>query len=373
MKILVAMDAFKGSLTSEEANQIAAKGLCISGNEVKTLAVADGGEGSVDALLNVTGDAEEIRVHNLAGDVVDITVAYLEECQTAVIETASMCGIHFLDATDKTHPLHTSSYGLGEAMRWAVHHLNIDTLVLMLGGTGVLDAGIGMGEALGVRYYDKNGEELHHVTGIDLARIAKIDATNAKHLLNGIEIKIGTDVEAPLVGPKGAVCLFGPQKGLELQELPLYNEAMQHFVHAIGADSVNGDGAAGGIAFFLRFVLHGKIESGFELLKEYQDWAGLLTWADLVITGEGRIDDQTVLGKLPVRVADCAYRYQTSVIALCGALHLSQETLRRYHIDAGFSIMQSPSSVKDAMSFSREWLLQTAEGIGGILNLVQKV
>lgn len=352
MNILVACDSYKGALSSQCCNQAIAKALC--GHQVYSYPIADGGEGSLQALLSQPHWVKkQVIAHNLRGEKISAHYAMYKE--TAVIEVAELLGLQWVDK--KYTPDKTSSYGLGECVRAIVEKEWVHDIIFMLGGTGIVDAGIGFGEAIGIRYRAENGQWLTNVTGSDLGRIAVIDETK-KMDLKGIRFWAGCDVTAPLTGKEGSVLLFGAQKGIT--QLADYERAMIHYRKVCGVSEKAGDGAAGGLGFFLRVFLGASLTSGFDIIVQAQHWADVLPQIDYVITGEGRMDRQSLLGKVPFKVAQYTKK---PTIALVGQSEVSIEEIRQSPLTAVFPIAQYPCSLEEAMNKTAEWLTKTTSQV----------
>lgn len=357
MKFLVALDSFKGALTSQEGNQAIEQVLLQHGHQVISFPIADGGEGSLQALKVVPGWQEvTTTAHNLRGEMV--TAWMMVNQQTVVIEVAELIGIQWVNADYP--PQKTSSYGLGELIRFAITKMGAREIVLMLGGTGVVDGGIGLGEALGIRYYDLNHQLLKHVTGSDLGKIAAVDVTRFEQQIADVSFVVGSDVDAPLTGKLGAVRLFGPQKGIAPQDITTYEEWMCHYAKVCGFPQQPGDGAAGGLGYFARCFFKARVESGFDYLVKAQNWAKQLATVDVVITGEGKMDEQSLLGKLPVKIA--AYTHKPT-IALVGQLQVPVTKVQQAGLWTAIPISQQPSSLQQAMAKTKDWLQATMEEI----------
>ena len=363
MKVFVAFDSFKGSISSQAANQMVAKAFREEGFTVVTKAVADGGEGSVAALLNNGGLPIAIpSVNSLFQPVID-TVAYFPSQQTAFVEVANTIGLHF---NHHHSPYQLSSYGVGLTIKTLVEQYKVKHIVLMLGGTGTIDAGIGMGEALGLIYYDQENRPLTKVTGKDLKQIAKIE-TQALTQYQTIQFSVGHDVIAPLLGPTGAVYGFGQQKGLLDTQFLDYETMMCHFLNVSGGEEQKGDGAAGGLGYFCRHFLQATTQSGFSYIAEYGQF-NQLKEIDLVITGEGQCDEQSLLGKLPLQVANY---FQKPTLLLVGSIAHCHLTVPKPIIGI-YPITAYPCSLQEAMKQTESFLYYTAKQIAKTLSLKEE-
>lgn len=352
MNILVACDSFKGALSSECCNQAITKGL--KGHQVYTYPIADGGEGSLKALLSQPGWVEKsVMAHNLRGEMIKAHYAVYQE--VAAVEVAELLGIQWVD--EYYTPENTSSYGLGECVRYIAENETVQYIILMLGGTGIVDGGIGFGEAIGIRYQDEQHRYITQVTGKDLERIAFIDEQDKMDFSN-IQFWAGCDVQAPLTGKDGAVCLFGAQKGI--QNLKEYEKWMQHYRKICDVSEQPGDGAAGGLGFFMRVFLGAQFKSGFDMIVQAQHWNQILPDIDCVLTGEGKMDAQSLLGKLPFKVAQYTDK---PTIALVGQSDVSPLEIQKSPLTAVFPIVQFPCSLEEAMKHTEEWLYKTTKQV----------
>lgn len=357
MRFLVALDSFKGALTSQDGNQAIEQVLLQHGHQVISFPIADGGEGSLFALKAVSGWREvTTTAHNLRGE--EVTARLAVNKQTAVIEVAELVGIQWVNADYP--PQKTSSYGIGELIRFAITEVGANEIVLMLGGTGVVDGGIGLGEALGIRYYDENHRLLKQVTGADLGKIAAFDLTQFEQHIAGVSFIVGSDVDARLTGQLGAVELFGPQKGIAPKDISTYEAWMCHYAKVCGFPQQAGDGAAGGLGYFARCFLKARVESGFDYLVKAQNWTQQLATVDVVITGEGKMDEQSLLGKLPVKIAKYT---QKPTVALVGQLQVPISQVQQAGLWTAIPISQQPSSLQQAMGKTADWLKATMEEI----------
>jgi glycerate 2-kinase len=318
MRVLIAPDKFKGSLTAAEVADHLAKGLDEAGAHSRTLPLADGGDGSVAASLASGFHPLRVDVHGATGENHRAVVAF--DVDTAVVEVANTCGLATLPDGVRA-AMTASSYGFGEAIRAALS-LSRHRLVLALGGSASTDGGVGMLAALGYRFLDRAGDLVApRAENLDL--IHCVDSHHGVDL-SGIEVTVAGDVTSPLLGPTGAAAVFGPQKGATATQVAQLGGGLEHLVAAFGRSGVDnagtlaracGSGAAGGIGF-ATMLLGATTTSGAEYFLNLLNFDQLVADADLVITGEGRLDDQTLQGKLPSAVALRAA--PTPVIAVVG-------------------------------------------------------
>jgi len=305
MRVLIAPDKFKGSLTAAEVADQLGKGLAEAGANTRTLPLADGGDGSVAAALASGFHPLPVSVHGAAGQQHRGLVAF--DDGTAIVEVANTCGLATLPGGERA-PMAASSYGFGEAIRAALA-LSPQRVVLALGGSASTDGGVGMLAALGYRFLGRAGDLLAPVAeNLDL--IHCVDRHHSVDL-SGIEVTVATDVTSPLLGPTGAATVFGPQKGATAAQVARLDAGLENLVAALGRSGIDhagtfaracGSGAAGGIGF-AAMLLGATTTSGAEYFLDLLNFDRLVADADLVITGEGRLDNQTLQGKLPAVVA----------------------------------------------------------------------
>lgn len=324
MKILVACDKFKGSLTGSEACETIAEGLRAvlpaEKNEIRCFPIADGGEGMASALLEARGGQWiEHSVRGPLGDPVSARYALLEEERIAVIEMASASGLTLLQDRPKD-PLRASSYGTGQLLRHAIQS-GVSEIILGIGGSATNDGGTGMAEALGYRFLRGDGSVAHDLP-LDLENIEQIVGPSALKLP---PITVACDVANPLLGPNGCTAIYGPQKGILSGDIAHHEARLAHLVKIQGekgkqAAKVPGSGAAGGLGFGAILFLKAKLHPGFDLMAEYSGFASAVAWADHVITGEGRLDTQSLEGKGPYGVVQLARSHGKSTSTFCGSL-----------------------------------------------------
>lgn len=326
-KIVVATDSFKGSLTSHEAGAAVAAGIrrAMPDADVLVVAVGDGGEGTVEALMDAL-DASFVscRAHGPLMDGVEVSYAVSADGLTAVMEVAAAAGLTMI-ATERRNPLLTTSFGVGEMIADALRR-GVRRFLIGLGGSATNDAGAGMLSALGFRFYDESGCRTDASGGKDLARIARIDHSFSVSGLADAEFIVACDVDNPLYGPRGAAYVFGPQKGASYSDVRTLDRGLRQFSEAMvasGYDDVSlmpGTGAAGGLGAAFFGILGAELKRGIDMVLDAVDFGGKLEGASLVITGEGRIDAQTVMGKTPSGVLGAASKTGIPVIAIGGSV-----------------------------------------------------
>ncbi|ENV45460.1 glycerate kinase family protein [Acinetobacter schindleri] len=337
---VLAPDSFKESMSAEQACQAMQRGVLQVFPDACCIAVpmADGGEGTVDALLrSLGGQCITCMVTGpLVTQQVSTYFAIVDYGRTAVLEMAKANGIHLL-AAEQRNPMLTSTYGTGEMIKQALDR-GIEKIIVGLGGSVTNDGGAGMAQALGVQFFNSTGEAIQ-VCGGNLDQINQIDISQLDARLKNTEILIASDVNNPLCGPNGASAIFGPQKGATPEMVQQLDRNLNHYANLVEASlgisikNVAGLGAAGGLGFGLMAFADAKLQSGVELIIEQSRLAEKIAQADYVLTGEGKIDSQTALGKTPFGVAQVAQQFNKPVLAFAGLVGEGIESL----FDAGFS------------------------------------
>ena len=368
MRIIIAIDSFKGSLSSREAGEAA---LCAAREvfpeaQAEVFLLADGGEGTAHAIISANGGVmRHCRVHGPLGEAVDAAYGILPSTNTAVIEMAEAAGLTLVPP-EKRDPEMTSTYGVGELIRDAIERGCRDFMI-GIGGSATNDGGVGMLTALGFAFLDKNGAPIPQGAA-GLAEIDRIVLDGAHPALSECRFTVACDVTNPLCGKNGCSAVYGPQKGASPEAVERMDKALTHYAalteKAVGRsfESTPGAGAAGGMGFALFAYLGAVAEAGISLVMRTTGLKNALCGADLVITGEGRIDRQSAMGKAPIGVAAEAKKQGATVIALCGCLGEGAEACNTAGIDAIFPILGAPISVAEAMHLAtaRENLYKTA-------------
>lgn len=328
-KVVVASDSFKGCLSSWQVAQAVEKGIhdIVPGCEVVKLAVADGGEGSMDALMTTLGGSPvRLMVSDPLGRPVEASYARIDG-STAVVEMARASGLTLL-LPEERNPLLTSSYGTGQLIADALDK-GCRRFMICIGGSATNDAGTGMLEALGYRFMDAAGDNLRCCGGA-LSRICSIDSSDVHPALKDARFVVACDVDSPFCGPEGASYVYGPQKGASQEMVAQLDEGMRHFAQIIsqttGVDVADmpGAGAAGGLGGAFKAFMDADLHRGADMVLDAVGFDEIIKDADLVITGEGRIDRQTLSGKLPYVVARRAAVQNIPVVALCGCAQVSE-------------------------------------------------
>lgn len=378
MKIVIAPDSFKESLSAPEVAAAIARGWAqvFPQAELCLRPMADGGEGTVDALLAATGgERREIEVSGPLGSPVMAHWGWLEG-HTAVIEMAAASGLHWVPREQRDATL-TSSFGTGELVRAALD-TGAKRIILGLGGSATNDGGMGLLQALGMRFLDRNGQELAPGGGA-LAQLDQIDLSGLDGRLLTVQVDVAADVDNPLCGPRGASAVFGPQKGADAHQVQALDAALgrmaQVVARTLGEDfsEFPGVGAAGGLGFAAKAFLKARFRPGIELVAELSGLAESLADADLVITGEGRLDAQSLHGKTPVGVARVAQAAGVPVIALAGSLGEGYQRVYQVGIDAAFSLAPGPISLEQACATAADELQARATDIARVWNMAQQL
>ncbi|MDH0097299.1 glycerate kinase [Ectopseudomonas hydrolytica] len=376
MKIVIAPDSFKESLSAPEAAAAIARGWqrVFPAAECLLRPMADGGEGTVDALLAaVGGERRECWVRGPMGEPVRAHWGWLGE-GTAVIEMAAASGLHWVPR-EQRDALVASSFGTGELIAEALQ-AGASRIILGLGGSATNDAGAGLLQALGMRFLDDQGRELA-AGGAALAALDQLDLSGLDARLLQVQIEVAADVDNPLCGARGASAVFGPQKGATPEQVAELDTALGRFARiaaaTLGEDHAEfpGVGAAGGLGFAARAFLKATFRPGIELVAELSGLAEAVQGADLVITGEGRMDAQTLHGKTPVGVARVAQDAGVPVIALAGSLGEDYQALYDAGIEAAFSLAPGPLSLEQAMAAAAGELEARAVDIARLWHLAQ--
>lgn len=371
MKIVIASDSFKENLTSLQVATQIEKGILKVLPKAKCTKVpmADGGEGTVQALVDAT-DGKIIRkkVTGPNNDKVTARYGVLGDGVTGVIEMAEASGLH-LTSRDSREPLKATSYGTGELIADAMKK-GIETIIIGLGGSATVDGGAGMVQALGVRFLNKAGEEIkENLGGGMLKDIASIDVSKANPLLKKTKIIIACDVVNPLAGKKGAAYVFGPQKGATAAQVKTLDDNLKYFGELIktqlkkDVSDKPGAGAAGGLGAALMAFTRATTKRGVDLVVKVTELEKHLKGADLVITGEGRVDFQTAFGKTPAGVAKAAKKFKVPVIAIGGALADDARGVFEHGIHGLDSAVCQPMSLEDALKNSKKYLELAGERV----------
>lgn len=377
MKIVVAPDSFKESMTAKEVCEYIEKGLkAVSKNwEIIKIPMADGGEGTLDALIDSTkGKIFYEQTVGPLGDELTSRFGILGEKNIAVIEMASTSGLELI-SPEKRNPYITTTFGTGQLILKALD-LNVEKIILGIGGSATNDGGAGMLQALGAKLLDENNNQIGY-GGYELSRLKKIDFSELDERLKKVEILVACDVTNPLTGENGASHIFGKQKGATPEmikvldrNLLLYSKIIEKDL-GIKVDDIPGSGAAGGLGAGL-LALGANLKKGIDIVIEASEFEKKIAGANIVITGEGSIDGQTRFGKTPYGVAMAAKKQGIPTITLAGNVGKDIDILYDYGFDAIFSIMQGVETLESALENGKLNLERTAKNIGKILNIIYK-
>lgn len=372
VKVVIAPDKFKGSLSSFEVCDVIEKGLLLASSnfQIIKLPMADGGDGLSEIISYYTKAKEQkVNVSNPLFQTVDATYLVSEDGQTAFIEMAKASGLHLLHPSEY-NPAKTTTYGTGELIKAAIES-GAKEIIIGIGGSATNDGGIGMATALGYRFLDKNGNELTPV-GEALIHLQKINAVQRIEF-GDIKFKVACDVKNLLCGPKGASKIYGPQKGATPQMVEELEAGMMNYNAVIKRDLnidisiIEGGGAAGGLGAGCVSFLDAEMLSGIELVMQYSNIEQHIQNADLIITGEGKLDEQTLQGKVVAGIAAIAKKYNKPVVALCGTKNITVDQMNELGIKAAFSIINGPMSLEDAIKDAAVLLGDASYNLGSVL------
>jgi glycerate kinase len=368
MKMIVAPDSFKGSVTAVEFCQIAEQAIqkLVPDAEIVKLPLADGGEGTVESLVSCTGGSmKTLQVTGPMGDPVEAFYGILGDGETAVVEMACASGLPLVPE-GKRNPMKATTYGTGELILKILDE-GCSHLIMGIGGSATNDGGAGMLQALGFDLLDENGQAI--AWGAEgLQALKRIETGKADPRLGNLKVEVACDVDNPLVGDKGASVIYGPQKGADPAMVEAMDQALQNFADCIDRDlgkqvaDLKGAGAAGGLGAGLYAFLDADLRMGFEIIRETVSLDQHFTQdVDLVITGEGQMNYQTLHGKLPVGISRLSKANGIPAIAIVGSIGRGIEALYDEGIVSIFSIMDKPMSLEDAMANGKVLLADTIE------------
>ncbi|WP_447927969.1 glycerate kinase [Vreelandella sp. EE27] len=369
MKVVLCPDSYKDALSAEKAAQAMAKGVrkaCPSAT-VHACPLADGGEGSLDALIAATNASRcQIEVHDALGRPRLASWGWLAGERTAFIELAEASGLQHLTPQQRC-ALHTSTYGVGELFRAALD-AGAEKALLLLGGSATNDAGAGMLQALGAVLKDASGQALAP-GGAALASLDTLDLSGLDPRLEALSVEAAVDVDNPLLGSRGASAVFGPQKGATEADVARLDKALERFADVsatvLGNDhrALPGAGAAGGMGFAAASFLNATLKPGIEIIMAQANLAALIEDADWVITGEGRLDGQSLAGKTPIGVARAARPYGKPVVVLAGSLGEGWQACLEEGVTAAFALADGPMTLEEALARTAELLSARCESI----------
>ncbi|PSW73817.1 glycerate kinase [Photobacterium sp. GB-50] len=375
MKIIIAPDSYKESLTAMEVATAIENGFrqVLPNAEYIKLPMADGGEGTVQSLVDASnGRIIECTVTGPLGEQVNGFFGLMGDGKTAIIEMAAASGLHLV-SPEQRNPMLTTSFGTGELILAALDK-GVEHIIVGIGGSATNDGGIGMAQALGVRLQDENNNPICFGGGA-LARLHHIDISNIDPRLAQVKLEVACDVDNPLCGEKGASQVFGPQKGATPEMVVQLDSNLAHYAEIIKRDlgtdvkDMAGAGAAGGMGAALLGLFNAQLRPGIEIVMDAVNLADVLKDADLVITGEGRIDSQTIHGKTPIGVARTAKRFNKPVIGIAGCLSYDCDVVYEHGIDAVFSVVPRSVSLAEALAEAAINVELTARNVAAIYTL----
>ncbi|WP_010530107.1 glycerate kinase [Lentibacillus jeotgali] len=380
MKVLIAPDSFKGSITAREAALTMQQGIrkVRTGADIELIPMADGGEGTMVGLVETTGGSYyEVEVEDPLGRSVMTQYGLTGDDGTAVIELSLASGLNTL-TEDEFDPCSASTYGTGQLIMHALNE-GVRKFIICLGGSATNDGGSGILKALGYQFLDENGNRIKS-GGISLKDLHVIDDSHVTPKTREAFFQIACDVNNPFVGSNGATAIFGPQKGATSKMVKELDEAMEIFANRIeqktgqSIHQVQGAGAAGGTAGGLLGLLNAELKPGIQLVMEAVQFEELIQREtfDLLLTGEGKIDGQTASGKVVAGLAEVAKRYNLPTIALAGSVEGDLTTLYEKGLSAVFSITNGPMSLQDSMKEGRKLIEKQTEQIFRLLSLTYK-
>ncbi|MDR6924117.1 glycerate kinase [Pseudomonas sp. BE134] len=377
MKIVIAPDSFKDSLSAQSVADAIALGLADVWPEAQLIKcpMADGGEGTVESILAACeGELRRTKVRGPLGATVDAAWGWLPHNHTAIIEMAEASGLQLVPP-GKRNACFSSTFGTGELIRAALD-AGAERVILAIGGSATNDGGAGAMQALGVRLLDAQGQTLVP-GGLALAKLGRIDLSDIDPRLAEVRFDIAADVTNPLCGPHGASVIFGPQKGASPEQVQQLDDALGHFAErcadVLGRDVKDepGTGAAGGLGFAATAFLGAQFLAGVEVVAELVGLVEAVQGADLVVTGEGRFDAQTLRGKTPFGVARIARQHGVPVIVIAGTLGEGYQALYEHGIDAAFSLASGPMPLEQACAEAPRLLRDRASDIARVWRIAK--
>jgi len=362
MKIIIAPDKFKGSLTGMEFCKAVEEGVkdIIPNTDIIWLPLADGGDGTIEvANFYLKGQIVNVVVNNPFFEPIKASYLYSESSKTAFIEMAEASGIKLLQE-EQLDCKNATTMGTGEMIVDAINK-GATKIILGIGGSASSDCGIGMATALGYRFLDKNKNEVKPI-GANLSRIDSIDVNNVLPELNAITFKVACDVTNPLYGNQGAAFVYAPQKGASREDVLMLDKGLQDFSKIIqeafklDVQSVKGAGAAGGLGIASKVFLNGTLEPGIDLMKNIAQFESEIENADWIITGEGKLDQQTLSGKTIQGIIASAKARNIKIAALCGSVELDENSIEAFGIDYLDAVLNHSENLEDAMLYGFQYV-----------------
>ncbi len=379
MKIVIAIDSFKGSLSSRMSGLAAADGIkkVFPEAEIVVRPVADGGEGTVDALIEgLGGERQTVSVTNPVGEKIDAEYGIIDN-NTAIIEMSAAAGITLVSGSEK-NPLNTTTFGVGELILDAIGK-GCRNFIIGIGGSATNDGGVGMLQALGFEFLDNSGNQISFGAK-GLRDLSNISCEKALPELKECTFNIACDVTNPLCGDNGCSGVYGPQKGADEKMIKDMDEWLSEYAKLTKTVNENADkdfpgaGAAGGMGFAFLSYLNGKLMNGINLILSETKLEDYIKNADIVITGEGRLDSQTIMGKAPVGVAKIAKKYNIPVIAFSGCVTEDATACNNHGIDAFFPVLRTVCTLEEALNVDNAYknMSNTAEQVFRLIDIYKK-
>ena len=370
MKIVIAPDSFKGCLNTIGVCQALARGVrrVAPDADVVAIPMADGGEGTIEALVaSGRGRIVTVTVTGPLGEPVEASYGVLDEGNKAVIEMAAASGLPLVPV-ERRNPMQTTTFGTGELIRHALQSGRRE-FIIGIGGSATTDGGAGMAQALGVQFQVNGVPVSVPMTGALLGSITAVDATALMPEVRASRFVVACDVDNPLLGPRGAARVYGPQKGATPEQCETLDRNLEHYIERVEQETgrrvrdIPGAGAAGGLGAGLMAFLQARLTPGVDIVLEQTDFLRRIQGASLILTGEGQIDFQTAFGKTPAGVARAARTQRIPVVAVAGSVGRGADALRDIGIEACFPICPGPMTLEESMRRAPELLEATAERI----------
>lgn len=375
-KVVIAPDSFKESLSAlEVAEAIEAGFQQVYPNwEYVKVPMADGGEGTLQSLVDATaGEMKTVKVKNPLNDEINAQYGVIHDGHRAVIEMATASGLELIESSQRD-VMKATSWGVGDLIRAALDE-EVEEILIGIGGSATNDAGAGMIQSLGGKLLAKNGEQIP-LGGAGLSELATIDLSEMDNRLKSVTIEVASDVNNPLTGENGASYIYGEQKGASVEQLEILDQNIQHFADVVhedlgqDIDEIPGAGAAGGIGGALIAFFDAELRKGGEVIVEMLGLEEKIQEADLVLTGEGGINHQTIYGKTPIVVAKVAKEFDLPVIAIAGSLSGDYEAVHEHGIDAVFSVLPQVVDLETALEKGYDNIVSTARNIASTINIL---
>ena len=369
MKIVISPQAFKGSITAMNAAKAIESGVksVMPDCETVLIPIADGGDGTLETLIDVMGgDIITEKVTGPLGSKVKANWGALSDQKTAIVEMASTSGLTLIKPKD-LDPYKATTYGLGEIISKALDK-GYREFIVGIGGSATNDAGAGLAQALGIKLLNSSGKEIE-LGGFNLKHLDTIDMSGLDPRILESKFNVACDVDNPMCGPEGASAVYGPQKGASQEMITVLDSALQHFSHVVHRDlnkevkHMPGAGAAGGLGGGMVAFLNASLKKGIDIVLETLEFDEKIEGADLLITGEGQMDFQTVFSKAPIGAAKVGKSKNIPVVSLSGSLGAEYELVHDHGIDAAFSILPRPMTLEEASENAHELISKTTEEI----------